>query len=60
MDDIIILGDAIEDMEKLKKQLTMEFKIKHLDKLKYFLGIGVACSRNGNFISQLKYILDLL
>jgi len=31
-----------------------------LGKLKYFLGIKVAYSRQGIFISQRKYILDLL
>jgi hypothetical protein len=36
------------------------FDIKDLGYLKYFLGIEVAFSRKGLFISQQKYILDLL
>ena len=44
----------------LKKLLTKEFEIKDLGKLKYFLGIEVANLRNNIFISQQKYILDLL
>jgi hypothetical protein len=35
-------------------------QIKYLDKLKYFLGIKIAHSLKDLFISQRKYILDLL
>ena len=34
--------------------------MKQLGDLKYFLGIEVARSKNGIFLSQRKYILDLL
>lgn len=37
-----------------------EFEIKELGNLKYFLGIEVARSKEGIFISQQKYVLDLL
>ena len=60
VDDIIVTEDDLEKIEKLKKQLAKEFEIKELGQLKYFLGIEVAHSRNGIFISQQKYILDLL
>ncbi|XP_021598821.1 uncharacterized mitochondrial protein AtMg00810-like [Manihot esculenta] len=39
---------------------TQEFEIKNLKKLQYFLGIEVAKSKKGIFISQRKYIMDLL
>nr|XP_033509805.1 uncharacterized mitochondrial protein AtMg00810-like [Nicotiana tomentosiformis] len=47
-------------MARLKKLLAHEFEIKDLEKLQYFLGIEVARSKRGIFISQMKYILDLL
>jgi len=47
-------------MQKLKHHLANEFEIKDLGTLKYFLGIEVARSKHGIFISQRKYILDLL
>ena len=47
-------------MEKLKELLAKEFEIKDLGKLRYFLGMEVATSQGGIFVSQWKYTLDLL
>ncbi|BBH05820.1 hypothetical protein Prudu_017318 [Prunus dulcis] len=40
--------------------LTTEFEMKNPGGLKYFLGIEVARSQEGIFLSQRKYVLDLL
>ena len=40
--------------------MTDEFEIKDLGNLKYFLGREVARSREGIFVSQRKYTIDLL
>ena len=45
VDDIIITGDNMEEIEVLKKCLAKEFEVKDLSKLKYFLGIEVAYSK---------------
>ena len=60
VDDIIVTGDDLKEMDALKEKLSREFEIKDLGTLKYFLGIEVARSIKGIFISQRKYILDLL
>ncbi|KAL5823155.1 hypothetical protein ACOSQ4_021055 [Xanthoceras sorbifolium] len=60
VDDIIVTGDDMEGIDRLKKCLVKEFEIKELRRLKYFLGIEVAHSRQGIFISQQKYVIDLL
>jgi hypothetical protein len=60
VDDIILTGDYEEEMVRLKKLLAKEFEIKDLGYLKYFLGMEVARSRKGIYVSQRKYILDLL
>ena len=60
VDDIILIGDDNPKLERLKKALTREFEIKDLGPLKYFLGMEFARSKKGIFISQKKYILDLL
>ena len=60
VDDMIITGDDLEEIARLQKQLAYEFEMKNLGGLKYFLGIEVARLKRGIFLSQRKYILDLL
>jgi hypothetical protein len=60
VDDMIITGDDSEEIARLQEQLATEFEMKNLGGLKYFLGIEVARSKHGIFLSQRKYILDLL
>lgn len=47
-------------MERLKKNLVVDFEIKDLGPLKYFLDMEVARSKKGNVVSRRKYVLDLL
>ena len=44
----------------MRNNLFKEFEMKDLGGLKYFLGIEVLRSNKGIFISQRKYIMDLL
>jgi len=60
VDDIIISGDSILEIENLKEQLRTAFEVKYLGELRYFLGMEVARSKEGIFISQRKYMIDLL
>lgn len=60
VDDIIITGDDPLSISILKKFLHSRFHIKDLGHLKYFLGIEVARSRKGIYLSQRKYTLDIL
>ena len=60
VDDMIITGDDTKEMSRLRLNLFDEFEMKDLGGLKYFLGIEVLRSAKGIFISQKKYILDLL
>ena len=60
VDDIIVTGNDEREKHELKQRLTTEFEMKELGKLKYFLGIEVAYSTQGIFISQQKYVTDLL
>jgi len=60
VDDIILTGDYKEELVRLKKLLAKEFEIKDLGYLKYFLGMEVERSRKDIYVSQRKYVLDLL
>lgn len=60
MDDIIVTDDDENEQQLLGEHLANEFEITTLGKLKYFLGIEVVHSNKGIFISQQKYITDLL
>ncbi|XP_020417872.1 uncharacterized protein LOC109948621 [Prunus persica] len=59
VDDIVVTGNDTGEQLKLQKYLSPEFEMKDLGDLKYFLGIEVARSTTGIFLSQQKYVLDL-
>ncbi|GJY22677.1 ribonuclease H-like domain-containing protein [Tanacetum coccineum] len=60
VDDIIVTGNNVDEIEKFKEFLRTKFQIKDLGKLKYFLGIEVLETDFGICLSQRKYCLDLL
>lgn len=60
VDDLIIGGNDAEAVDYFKRYLGQCFHMKDLDPLKYFLGIEVARSTDGIYLSQRKYTLDIL
>ena len=60
VDDIVLTGSDKEELERLKRRPRAEFEIKDLGTLKYFLGMEFARSKEGIFVNQRKYVLDLL
>ncbi|XP_070672142.1 uncharacterized mitochondrial protein AtMg00810-like [Malus domestica] len=60
VDDLLVIGDNIEEIISLKLALRVRFALKDLGTLKYFLGIEMATSQKGLFLNERKYILDLL
>ncbi|XP_048599616.1 uncharacterized mitochondrial protein AtMg00810-like [Brassica napus] len=60
VDDIIHTGSDKEEIISTKAFLKATFDIKDLGELKYLLGIEMCRSKEGLFLSQRKYTLDLL
>ena len=60
VDDIIITGNDDSGIASLKSFLHSQFQTKDLGSLKYFLGVEITRSKKGIFLSQRKYILDVL
>jgi len=60
MDNILITGNNIESIKALKQFLHTRFRIKDLGDLKFFLGIEIARSKKGIYISQRKYAMEII
>jgi len=60
VDDMIITGDDSEYIAFVKACLSEQFLMSDLGPLRYFLGIEVSSTPHGFYLSQEKYIQDLL
>jgi hypothetical protein len=60
VDDMLITGDDSEHISRVKKHFSKEFQMSDLGPLSYFLGIEVQQIPKGFYLSQSKYIQDLL
>lgn len=60
MDNLILTGNDLNEIMRLKRNLSKEFEIKDLGQLEYFFEMEVARSKRGIMVSQRKYILDFL
>jgi Reverse transcriptase (RNA-dependent DNA polymerase) len=54
------MENNLEEIKSVERKLKERFDIKYLGILKYFLDVEIIYSPKGIFISQRKYILDLL
>lgn len=60
VDDMIILGNSRSVIQSFKDYLSPCFHKKDLGILKYFLGIELARSLSGIYLSQQIYTLDII
>jgi len=60
VDDIIIIKSVSGEIQQVISALTTEFDIKDLGFLHYFLGIQITRTATGLFLSQTKYVEDML
>ncbi|XP_028807214.1 uncharacterized protein LOC114761932 [Neltuma alba] len=60
VDDLVLAGNDIAEINHIKQQLDQAFTIKDLGDLRYFLGLELARTKDGIFLSQRKFALELL
>lgn len=60
VDNIAITFNDENHMLQLKSFFDACFQIKDLKSLKYYLGIEISCSKQGMYLSQMKFCLDML
>jgi hypothetical protein len=60
VDDIIFGSTNESTCEKFSRIMTQKFEMSMMGELKYFLGFQVKQLQEGTFISQTKYIQDIL
>lgn len=60
VDDLIITGDSTSLVDWFVNLLANRFSLKDLGLLSYFLGVEVVPNTNGLFLSQRRYLLDIL
>ncbi|CAL8161743.1 unnamed protein product [Prunus armeniaca] len=60
VDDMIVTSDDTIEIDELQKRLASEFEMKDLGSLKYFLEVEATRSKHDLFLSQKKYVMDML
>ena len=60
VDDLVIGGEHLVDIEHIKNLLSGQFEMKDMEELYYFLRIEVIRTPGGIMLSQRHYILNLL
>lgn len=60
VDDLLITGNNADEIKKTKEQLHKLFTIKDLGNAKYFLGLEIVRKKDGMYVNQRKYILDII
>jgi hypothetical protein len=60
VDDIVLAGNDTRAISTFIELLNQQFKLKDLGPLKFFLGLEIARTSSGIYLSQRKYSLELL
>lgn len=60
VDDDILTGSSIAEIDVVKSFLHREFIIKDQENAKYFVGLEIYQSPKGMYINQRKYTMDII
>lgn len=60
VDDILVTGGCEDELQKFTRKLNNTFSLKDLGDVHYFLGLKIIRDETCMFLSQKKYVQDLL
>lgn len=60
VDDVLLTGNDMSEINSVKQSLHAQFKIKDIGEAKFFLGLEIARSAAGIVLNQRKYTLELI
>ena len=60
VDDLVFTGSDEQMFADFKASMKQEFAMTDLGKMKFFLGVEVVQNDKGIFLSQKKYVLEIL
>ncbi len=60
VDDILIAGSNIEEVDRIKRQFTKRYEMKDLGELNYYLGIKITRTEESIKLDQSGYVRDIL
>ncbi|KAK9146703.1 hypothetical protein Sjap_006606 [Stephania japonica] len=60
VDDVLLTGSSLDEIQLVKAFLDHHFSIKDIGQARYFLRLELARSSSELYVNQRKYVLDLL
>ena len=60
VDDILIAGTKLVELEKIKQEFTMRYEMKDLGELQFYLGMKITRTKECITVDQERYTLDTL
>jgi hypothetical protein len=60
VDDILVAGSNLEEVENIKRQFTKRYEMKDLGELNYYLGMKITRTQNAIKLDQSGYVRDIL
>ncbi|KAL0448006.1 UNVERIFIED_CONTAM: putative mitochondrial protein [Sesamum latifolium] len=60
VNDILVIGSSLSDIQQVKDYLHALFTIKDIGDARYFLGLENARNSTGLYVAQTKYVMDII